>query len=81
MADEAWIAALQEKQAIKDAMDAIDKGKTKDDFEREETSKNDPTDTRTLADKIADAGRAWAEAAKQIADKFAEETAKDAKTR
>lgn len=76
MADEAWTAATLERQAITDAIDAIDRGKTIEDFEREEASRNDPTDTRTLADKIADAGRAWAEAMKQIADRLAEETSR-----
>jgi len=79
LADEAWIAAPAEIEAIKDAKDAIDRGKTQDDFEREETSKNDPNDARTLADKIADAGRAWAEAVKQIAEKLAEEAGKSSK--
>jgi len=79
LADEAWIAGLNETKAIQDAIDAIDRGKTQEDFEREETAKNDPADTRTLADKIADAGRAWAEAMKQIADKLNEETGKSAK--
>merc|ERR1712113_753214 len=75
-ADEAWIAATLERQAIKDAKDAIDNGKSKEDFEREETSKSGENDNRTLAEKIADAGRAWAEAMKQISDKLAEENAK-----
>lgn len=76
LADEAWTAATLERQAIQDAIDAIDRGKTIEDFEREEASRDDPTDTRTLADKIADAGRAWAEAMKQIAEKLAEETSR-----
>ena len=62
MFDEAWIAATQEIAAIKDAKDAIDSGKDQDAFEREEVGKEDPTDTRTMMEKIKDASAAWAEA-------------------
>jgi len=57
-------------------MAAIEKGKTKEDFETDETSK---ADGRTLADQIADAGRAWAEAAKQIAAAIEKESGKSSK--
>lgn len=79
LADEAWIAATNERKAVQDAKDAMDHGKSQEDFEREEATRVDPSDARTLADKIADAGRAWAEAMKQIADKLAEETGKGSK--
>lgn len=74
LADEAWIAAIREKQALQDAMDAIERGRTQDDFERDETSKKDPSDERNLAQQLADAAAAWAEAAKQIAAKVAEDS-------
>jgi hypothetical protein len=49
LADEAWIAAIREKKALQDAIDAIERGRTQDDFERDETSKSDPSDERNLA--------------------------------
>jgi len=55
-------------------MDAIERGRTQDDFERDETSKKDPSDERNLAQQLADAAAAWAEAAKQIAAKVAEDS-------
>jgi hypothetical protein len=74
LADEAWIAATNERKAIQDAIDAIEHGKGKAEFERELANDLDPSDARAFADKVAAAGRAWAEAMKQVAEKYNEAT-------
>lgn len=70
MINEAWTKALDADQEEQDAEDALNNGKTKEDFIKEEEEKNKPNDKRSLAEKIAAATKAWAEAMKNANDGF-----------
>ena len=75
MINEAWTNALQANEEEKDAEAAVENGKTIEDFIKEEEEKDDPNDTRSLAEKLAAAAKAWAEAMNQIKEGLNEDIA------
>jgi hypothetical protein len=56
MVNIAWKAVEEYVVTEKEAEDAIDKGKTMEDFIKEEEAKDDG---RTLLEKMAEAAKAW----------------------
>ena len=75
MINEAWTNALQANEEEKDAEAAVENGKTIEDFIKEEEEKDDPNDTRSLAEKLAAAAKAWAEAMNTIKEGLNEDIA------
>ena len=73
MVSEAWAQALAANQEEKEAEDAAAAGESKADFIKDELAKQDG---RSIAQKLAAAAKAWAEALAKVNDGLQEEIAK-----